>query len=339
MGSPLSPIAVDLFMEWLEVEAIATAPTTCKPRMWKRYVDDVLEIIKRGRAEQLTKHLDQIDPTGSIKFTYEEENNGSISFLDTDITRKPDGSLKLSIYRKATHTNQYLQFQSHHPLHQKLGVVRTLLDRKEHIVTEDADKEKEENIIREALSDCGYPRWAVDKVKEKRQTPKARDKPTMKEGEKSKGLVVIPYIEGLTERLPRVFKKHNFSTAMKPYFTLRRILVHLKDKRDPMQTADSVYEIPCNSCSKTYIGETGRLFKTRLSEHKKEAEKISAKNFTRSQRKTSSSQTYKSAITEHVATSNRIINWTKPRSLTKKQTKPLAGSKKPYGLGAGSKTQ
>ena len=30
---------------------------------------------------------------------------------------------------------------------------------------------------------------------------------------------------------------------------------------------------------------------------------------------------------------------TKPRSLTKKQTKPLAGSKKPYGLGAGERTQ
>ena len=107
-------------------------------------------------------------------------------------------------------------------------MVRTLLDRKDNIVTKDADKEKEENIIREALSDCGYPGWAVDRVKKKRQTPKVRDKPTKKEGEKSQGLVVIPYIEGLSERLSRVFKKHNFSTAMKPYITLRRMLVHPK---------------------------------------------------------------------------------------------------------------
>ena len=169
MGSPLSPIAVDLFMEWLEVEAIATAPPTCKPRMWKRYVDDVLEIIKRGQAEQLTKHLHQIDPTGSIKFTYEEENNGSISFLDTEITRKPDGSLKLSIYRKATHTNHYLQFQSHHPLHQKLGVVRTLLDRKDNIVTEDADKEKE-------TTSSGKPFLIVDTQNGRSTKSKKRDK-------------------------------------------------------------------------------------------------------------------------------------------------------------------
>ena len=320
MGSPLSPIAVDLFMEWLEQEAIATAPQHCKPRLWKRYVDDVLEIIKRGEAENLTKHLDQIDPTGSIKFTFEEEKDGSIPFLDTEISRKPDGSLKLSIYRKATHTNQYLQFQSHHPLHQKLGVVRTLLDRKDNIVTEDPDKEKEEHVIREALSNCGYPKWAIDKVKDKRQTPKIKQKSTKNE-EKSKGLVVIPYIEGLTERLSRVYKKHGFSTAMKPYITLRRMLVHPKDKRDPLQTADSMYEIPCKSCSKTYIGETGRIFKTRLSEHQKEAEKQSAKNFTRSQRKTSSSETFKSAITEHVAANNHIINWDAARIIDQESDK------------------
>ena len=108
---------------------------------------------------------------------------------------------------------------------------------------------------------------------------------------------------------------------MKPNGTLRRMLVHPKDKRDPMQTADSVYEIPCNSCSKTYIGETDRLFKTRLSEHQREAEKVSAKNFTRSQRKTSSSETYKSAITEHVATSNHIINWDKAKIIDQEADK------------------
>ncbi len=147
MGSPLSPIAVNLFMEWFESEAIATAPDNCKPRIWKRYVDDVLEIIKKGEAENLTNHLNQVDPTNSVKFTFEEEDNNSIAFLDTLITKKSDGSLKLSIYRKPTHTDQYLQFKSHHPLHQKLGVVRTLIDRKDSIVSEEADKKKESSYI------------------------------------------------------------------------------------------------------------------------------------------------------------------------------------------------
>ena len=36
-------------------------------------VDDILEIIKRGKVEALTDHLNGIDKTNSIKFTHEPE--------------------------------------------------------------------------------------------------------------------------------------------------------------------------------------------------------------------------------------------------------------------------
>ncbi|XP_072041389.1 uncharacterized protein [Amphiura filiformis] len=45
MGSPVSPVVANLYMEFLEQQAIATAPLDCKPRLWKRYVDDILEIV------------------------------------------------------------------------------------------------------------------------------------------------------------------------------------------------------------------------------------------------------------------------------------------------------
>ena len=66
--------------------------------------------------------------------------NGSLPFLDTLIVRRENGSVQLLVYRKKTHTDQYLNFDSHHPLHHKLGVVRTLLDRCETVVTEEGDK-------------------------------------------------------------------------------------------------------------------------------------------------------------------------------------------------------
>ena len=108
MGSPLSPLGCNIFMEWLELKAIATSPITCRPRLWRRYVDDVLEVIRRGEVDNLTRHLKQSEPTDSIKFTYEQEKDGAIPFLDTLIIRKPDGTVKLCIYRKKTHTDQYL---------------------------------------------------------------------------------------------------------------------------------------------------------------------------------------------------------------------------------------
>ena len=88
-------------------------------------MNDILEIIERGKVEALTGHLKGIDKTNSIKFTHEPEKNGQIPFPDTLITRGEDGSIKLLAYRKATHTDQYLSFQSHHPFQHKLNCCHT----------------------------------------------------------------------------------------------------------------------------------------------------------------------------------------------------------------------
>ncbi|XP_072047104.1 uncharacterized protein [Amphiura filiformis] len=100
IGSPLSPLACNIFMEWLEQKTISTAPVACRPCLWKRHEDDVLEIVRKGEVDNLTEHLSSIDPTSNVKFTYEQEQEGSNPVIDTLITRKPDGSVKLCIYRK-----------------------------------------------------------------------------------------------------------------------------------------------------------------------------------------------------------------------------------------------
>jgi len=98
-----------------------------------------LELIKKGQVRNLTDHINTIDPTGNIKFTYEEEEDKQIPFLDTLLVRWEDGSVKLLVYRKKSHTDQYLNFSSHHPLILKLAVIRTLLERCYSIVTEEGD--------------------------------------------------------------------------------------------------------------------------------------------------------------------------------------------------------
>ena len=196
-----------------------------------------------------------------------------------------------------THTDQYLhqnvntdQCESQHPLHQKLGAVRTMYDRCENLVSEHTDKAEEVAHIDQAFMRCGYPKWALNKCK-KKNSPKAKDK------RDSVGVVSIPYVKGTSEALSRCFKKHNIDVAMKPHTTIKNMLVHPKDKRELEDKSGVIYKIPCASCEQTYIGETGRNFGYRFKEHQKDVEVVTAKKvFTRSQRKTSQSEFNKKII-------------------------------------------
>ena len=113
-------------MEDLEVQAINTSSTP--PALWKRFVDDTFTIIKEDNRNTFLQHLNSIHP--NIKFTCEEtRSDGSMSFLDILITPEEDGNLKISVYRKPTHTDLYLLSDSHHTIPFKYSVAGTLYHR------------------------------------------------------------------------------------------------------------------------------------------------------------------------------------------------------------------
>ena len=310
MGDPLSAIMSGFFMEDLEKQAIATAPEVCRLSLWKRYVDDILEKIKVGHTQQLTEHLNAIDTTGNIRFTHEEEEQGAIAFLDMKIQHIEDGSIRIKIYRKPTHTDQYLLWSSEHPTAHKLSVVRTLFDRAS-IVSDPQDKEKEEKHIRQALKACQYPAWAINKGKREAQRNKTGQTKKKKKDTKveHRGMVTLPYVRGVTERIQRAMRKHHISTPVRPHTKMRQMLVHPKDQTPPEKKCDVIYEIPCQTCRKTYIGETGRAFGTRKKEHQKECEKETAKTLTRAVRQQATQETLKSAISDHCKRENHLMDW------------------------------
>ncbi|XP_054748098.1 uncharacterized protein LOC129253708 [Lytechinus pictus] len=103
-----------MFMEHFEETALQSA--THKPKVWLRYVDDTFVVWQHG-AEETSNFLQHLNSQHEcIKFTMEMENEGSIPFLDTKLTRTAQGSLSHQVSRKPTHTDRYLNYRSfHHP--------------------------------------------------------------------------------------------------------------------------------------------------------------------------------------------------------------------------------
>jgi len=91
-----------------------------------------------------------------------------------------------------------------------------------------------------------------------------------------KGMVVVPYVKGLTEAFGRILKSHGIATANRPHRTLRNFVVHPKDKVRDKQKTELIYCVPCKNCSSSYVGETGRKFGLRIEEHKKEVDSFTA---------------------------------------------------------------
>ena len=111
MGSPVFPVIANIYIECLESLVIPTSPTLIK--LWFRYVDDVHSVIRKDQVNKLQEHLNSIDP--HMKFTIELPGTDELPFLDT-LTKPTPNSIESMAYRKPTHTDRYLDYNSSHPI-------------------------------------------------------------------------------------------------------------------------------------------------------------------------------------------------------------------------------
>ena len=77
--------------------------------------------VGKSKEEDLFKELNSVHP--KIKFIREMENDGRIFMLDVAIKRQ-GAKMIISVFRKPTTTNPMLKFESSHPSHVKIGLVK-----------------------------------------------------------------------------------------------------------------------------------------------------------------------------------------------------------------------
>ena len=274
MGSPVSPIVCNLYMEDFEQRTLQLAQNP--PRIWKRYVDDTFTVMKRCYTDEFSRFINSVD--SNIQWTTEgetitsSENAGpterKLPFLDTLNIVEESGTIKTKVFRKDTHTDQYLNFDSNHPLEHKRGVVRTLMNRAKCVVSNDEDLQQEVNHLKAVLKINRYPDW-IFKPHRMGNAPNGPNSNRRSVGVHKKIPVVLPYVKGLSEQLRRTFMKHGIPVYYKPVNTLRQLLVRPKDKIDKERVVGPVYQINCTNCNTFYIGETERSLKARFLEHRR----------------------------------------------------------------------
>ena len=163
MGKSTSSPLADIFMEDFETAALANYPTgdnNISPSeiilFWLRKADDTLVAIHNDHIQPLHDYLNSIHP--DIKWTKEVEADGKIAMLDVTIIHNQDGSLDFDVYRKPTHTNQYINFSSHQPLSHKLSTIHALTRRAALIPSTDELKKAETERIKQALALNSFPK-------------------------------------------------------------------------------------------------------------------------------------------------------------------------------------
>ena len=87
--------------------------------------------------------------------------NGKLPFSDVILEHHPDGTISTSVFGKSTHTDKFLDYGSHHPLVQRLAVVRTLQHRAKVLSSTQEALDEEESHVADVLLKNGYPRWLI----------------------------------------------------------------------------------------------------------------------------------------------------------------------------------
>ena len=207
------------------------------------------------------EHLNSIDH--HIQFTSKESRpDGSMPFLDILITPKEDGSLSITVYRKPTHTDLYLQWDSNHTVSSKYSVVRTLHHRAQIICSSPQLLQQEEKHLQQALTRCKYPAWVLNRIKIKTKTTayKIRRGTNNSGNNNQRPYLVIPYHKGVSESIKKTCSKHKVQVYFKGVNTKKDLLVAPKDQNTIHKKSGVVYRYKCDrvECDKEYIGKSSK---------------------------------------------------------------------------------
>ena len=272
MGSSISPLVANIFLNSFEISVLNSCPLDFKPSFYKRYLDDTFLLFQS--AEQAQKFFAYINSChDSIKFTFEGESNNSLPFLDVNITRSQN-KFVTTVFRKATFTGLSTNFFSSIFYQYKHASITTLLFRAFRICSTYALFHEEVECLRNHFTNNLFPIKCFNEILRKFLDNQFKQ-PTLNFNVPRRTVYInLPFIGDQTSKLLEEIRQLmcRFYPQINPRFyfkntnTIARFF-NKYDNPDVLVRSSIIYKYTCN-CSLQYIGSTQLQLFRRVSQHK-----------------------------------------------------------------------
>ena len=262
MGNALSPILADLYMD--DYMEKYMKPVNKPSKIW-RYVDDIL-IITKMNEQEIKQYVEDLNNIKSkIKFTHEFENNKTINFLDTNLTKTNDGTIEVKRYRKESASDRLLNYNLHHNKSVKINIIKNMATKIIKTTKNPINQQKDLNKLREILIKSEYRLEIINKnimnVIKTTINQLNKDIETKKKDSMMKHKITLQFVEGINV-LKRKLEKLN----IKVYFSYPKKIQTLSTNIIKPKSKSSIYQINC-TCGLIYNGETKVGLQKRISQH------------------------------------------------------------------------
>ena len=267
MGSPLAPTLASIFL--MNFEKAFSNNSNFMPRIYKRYVDDTFMVFENSdHIDQFLDFVNSLHP--NIKFTYEKEINNRLSFLDV-LIHKTSSKFQTSTFKKATDTGLYTTPMSFCDPKYKRNLLYNLINRTWRIASDFQSAIKDINNLAIALQKNGFSDNIISQAINRTIT-KFYDKKTQSNIDANVydcTTLIVPYSEGA-----KTFKKDILNLLpsdpnTRIIFKTSKTLDFFSNKSPTPFDIQSnlVYKFTCHRCNASYIGETSRHLRTRITDH------------------------------------------------------------------------
>ena len=252
MGAPLGPTLANVFLCHYEKEWLDSCPVEFKPKLYKRYVDDIFVMFQS--RDHVKKFVDYMNSKHTnIRFAFETEDQNSFSLLDIKIIRNTEKeSFETSVY-----SGVFANFKSFIPITYKIGLLETMLFHCFSICFSYEKFHKEIVKLKKIFKRNSYREKLIDRrIKNflsKLHVPKVVELTAAKK----ELILVLPYLgqQSLEIGIQCCLHKNAAVLILNVVFQSKTRLSRLftfKDKIQKILHSNLVYRFECNICNDNY---------------------------------------------------------------------------------------